>query len=60
MIVAYVLLGYCAVAYLIVGGVIISAVRRHPDTAAPALLALPFAPVILPVWAANLLVERFR
>lgn len=59
MIAAYVILGYCAVAYVIVGGIIVSAVRRHPDTAAPALLALPFAPVILPLWAANLVRARF-
>lgn len=60
MIVACVLLGYCVVAYVIVGGIIVNEVRRHPDTAAPALLAVPFAPVILPLWVGNLLVARFR
>lgn len=56
----YVLGAYCAVSYLYVGGVIVNAVRKHPDTASPALLFVPFAPIVMAVWIVGWAREGIR
>lgn len=51
VIATYVFAGYCAVSYLVVGGVLIPAAWKAPVLRPSAAIAVALSPIVMLVWA---------
>lgn len=60
VIAAYVFAGYCAVSYIVVGGVLIPAAWKAPVLRPSAAIAVVLSPIVMLVWGIGLLLSGPR